>query len=109
VGGRNQEFALAAALRIADSPYIVVGAVDSDGTDGPGGQFFQDGFDIACLAGGLVDGGTAAEAIAAQVDIRKALTRHDTTPALWRLGSGILATQGISLTDLGVVLITGRT
>ena len=40
IGGRNQEFALAAALRLDGNPGIVVGAVDSDGTDGPGGQFW---------------------------------------------------------------------
>lgn len=37
VGGRNQEYCIAAAIRIAGSENIVVGAVDTDGTDGPGG------------------------------------------------------------------------
>lgn len=108
MGGRNQECALAAALRIAGSPHIVMGMVDSDGTDGPGAQFGRDVAAIPCLAGGLVDGETAGEAIAAQVDIRDALKRHDTTPALWRLNSGVLARPGVSLTDLGVILVTGR-
>ncbi|MBN1401697.1 MAG: DUF4147 domain-containing protein, partial [Anaerolineae bacterium] len=39
IGGRNQEYALAAALKIAGSEKIVVGAVDTDGTDGPGAQY----------------------------------------------------------------------
>lgn len=108
VGGRNQECALAAALRIAGSPNIVMGMVDSDGTDGPGTQFLRGGADIPCLAGGLTDGETVAEAIAAQVDIHDALKRHDTTLPLWRLKSGIVASPGISLTDLGVILISGR-
>jgi glycerate-2-kinase len=108
MGGRNQEYALAAALRIADSKQIVVGAVDSDGTDGPGGTLVTDEGEIACLAGGLVDGWTADAARAAGVDIREALRMHDTSPALWRLNGGILATPAVSMTDLGVILILGR-
>lgn len=108
VGGRNQEYALAAALGIAGSKYIVMGAVDSDGNDGPGGQFVAGGEAIPTLAGGIVDGQTLAEALAGGVDIRAALKRHDTTPALWRLDSGVLAAHNISITDLGVTLILGR-
>jgi len=108
MGGRNQEYALAAALRIADSTQIVVGAIDSDGTDGPGGTLVTNGEEIRCLAGGLVDGWTIDEALAAGVDIREALRTHDTSPALWRLNSGIHATPSVSMTDLGVILILGR-
>jgi len=35
IGGRNQEYALAAARRIVDSKNIVMAGVDTDGTDGP--------------------------------------------------------------------------
>jgi len=108
VGGRNQEYALSAALRIAGSKHIVVGAVDSDGTDGPGTQFSEAYRDIPCLAGGLVDGETASEARAAGIDLRAELRRHNATPALWKLDSGIVATHNISLNDLGVTLIMGR-
>jgi hypothetical protein len=61
-----------------------------------------------CLAGGIVDGQAVAEARAANVDILAALRRHNTSPALWKLQSGIVATQNISLTDLGVTLVMGR-
>jgi glycerate 2-kinase len=105
VGGRNQEFALAAAQRIAGSRRIVVGSVDTDGTDGPGGQFTEDHVEIPCLAGGIVDGMTLDEARSAGIDIESCLQRHDTTSALWRLGSGILAEPNISLNDLTVALI----
>ncbi len=107
VGGRNQEYALAAALRIAGSRNIVMGGVDTDGTDGPGGMFAADARGVRCLAGGLVDGETAAEARAAGVDIVAELRRHNTSAALWRLKSGIQASHNISLGDLDVTLIAG--
>ena len=107
IGGRNQEFALAAARRIAGSGRIVMASVDTDGTDGPGTQFNQGCQEIPCLAGGIVDGLTLQEAADAGVDVVDALKRHDTTPALWRLGSGILAEPNISLNDLTVALIMG--
>ncbi len=46
MGGRNQEYALSAALRIAGSKNVVMGRVDTDGTDGPGGCFAADAADI---------------------------------------------------------------
>ena len=61
-----------------------------------------------CLAGGIVDGETLAEAKRAGVDLREALRRHDTSPALWMLGSGVLATHSISLLDLRVTLIAAE-
>jgi glycerate 2-kinase len=105
VGGRNQEYALAAAREIAGSASIVIGAVDTDGTDGPGRQFRAHGQAAPQLAGGLVDGQTAALAAARDVDLQASLRRHDATPALWQLDSGIVATQNISVNDLGVALI----
>ena len=108
MGGRNQEFALAAALEIADSQNIVVASVDTDGTDGPGVQFSGQMDDIpSCLAGGIVDGFTLAEAKKAGVDITAELKRHNTSPALWKLKSGVLATPNISLLDLTVILVMG--
>jgi glycerate 2-kinase len=108
VGGRNQEFALAGALKIAGSENIIMGGVDTDGTDGPGGHFADDAGNIPCLTGGIVDGQTVAEARAAEVDIVADLRRHNASRALWRLDSGIAAAQGISVGDLDVTLIMGR-
>ena len=99
---------LSAALRIAGSAHIVMGAVDTDGTDGPGGRFAEDCGDIPCLTGAIADGYTAAEAQAAGVDLLAAIRRHNTSPALWALNSGIAATQNNSAGDLGVTLILGR-
>ncbi len=108
MGGRNQELTLSAALKIAGSENIVIGSVDTDGTDGPGSQFSNDPADILCLAGGIVDGQTVDLAKKMGVDIIEALKRHNTTPALSNLKSGVVATPNISLIDLTVALITGR-
>lgn len=105
IGGRNQELALSAALRLFGSKRIVIGAVDTDGTDGPGSQLFQSGEVIPCLAGGIVDGETVNEAKQKGVDIVGELKTHNSTPALWRLDSGVVATPNISLQDLCVTLI----
>jgi glycerate-2-kinase len=107
IGGRNQEFALAAALRIAGSRKIVIGAVDTDGTDGPGVQFAEKGENYPTLAGGMVDGLTVSEAVAAGISIEEELRKHNTTPPLLMLNSGIAAGHSISLSDFGVTLIMG--
>ena len=86
IGGRNQEYALAAALKIAGSEQIVIGAVDTDGTDGPGAQYVHGVEHIPTLAGGLVDGFTMREAEERGLDIRRALKQHNATPLL--LGAG---------------------
>ena len=71
VGGRNQEYCIGAAITIAGSEKIVVGAVDTDGTDGPGGFKFPGAPE--CLGGAIVDGYTVAEAKAKGVDFWEAL------------------------------------
>jgi glycerate 2-kinase len=99
---------LAAAEKIAGSAHIVVGAVDTDGTDGPGAQYVDGAGPIPTLAGGIVDGYTVREAAERGLDIRHELRRHNATPLLLALDNGILAAQSTGLRDLGVVLITGR-
>jgi glycerate 2-kinase len=108
IGGRNQEFALAAALKIGGSENIVMASVDTDGTDGPGFQFSHETTDIPCLAGGIVDGKTTEEAKDRGVDIIGALRHHDTTHTLWKLQSGVVVSPNISVIDLTVALILGR-
>jgi len=108
MGGRNQEFALSAARGIAGSRGIIVGSVDTDGTDGPGAQFADAADDALCLSGGIVDGTAFDEAGKAGIDIAHTLKTHDTSPALRKLSSGVVATPNISLIDLTVVLVMGR-
>jgi glycerate-2-kinase len=108
IGGRNQEFVLAAALKIAGSENIVVGSVDTDGTDGPGTQFMNEAAEIPCLAGGIVDGQTADQAKRLGIDLIGELKRHNTTAPLVKLNSGVVASPNISLIDLTVALILDR-
>jgi glycerate-2-kinase len=108
IGGRNQEYALGAALMIADTHHVVMGAIDTDATDGPGGNFAEDQGDIRCLAGGIVDGETMSEAQALGISIHDALRTHAASAALWKLKSGIVAEQNISVGDLDVTLVTER-
>jgi glycerate-2-kinase len=97
-GGRNQEFALAAALRIRGSTRITVAAVDSDGTDGP-----------TNVAGGLVDGYSATRAENMGIDIFKALRTHNSTTALMKLNDAIITGHtGMNLMDLRVISISEK-
>ena len=107
MGGRNQEFALTAAVRIAGSENVLIASADSDGTDGPGRQFHAVG-DIPDLAGAIVDGTTIGRARAAGIDVVAELDNHNTSPALWALDDAILATHNISVNDLMVTLVLGR-
>ena len=103
IGGRNQECMLAAVKHIAGSKRIVCGAVDTDGTDGPGG--FNAPGAPSCLSGAIVDGYTAEEAEKKSINIMEALIHHDTSTALWALDSAIYAEQGVSLNDLILGLV----
>lgn len=106
IGGRNQEFALAAAREIAGTRNIIMASVDTDGTDGPGIQFADRLDDMpSCLAGGVVDGDTLAAAEKTGIDIPAELKKHNTSHPLWKLDCGIQATPNISLLDLTVILV----
>jgi hydroxypyruvate reductase len=68
-GGRNQEFALAAALDIAGCGRIVLLSGGTDGTDGP-----------TDAAGAIVDHLTAARARQAGLDLRQHLDQNNAYP-----------------------------
>jgi glycerate 2-kinase len=112
VGGRNQEFVLSAAMRIFEMGEmgIVIGSVDSDGTDGPGAQLVSGSSSVLrTLAGGVVDGKTLADALAMGIDLQKELKNHNSTPVLTRLKSGIYTgNTGIVGGDLRVVLVPDK-
>jgi glycerate 2-kinase len=71
LGGRNQELALAAALRLEGVAGVSFASLATDGTDGP-----------TDAAGALVDGDTAALARQQGMDPRAALDRNDSHRAL---------------------------
>ena len=106
VGGRNQEFCLYAAMRIAGNERIVIGSVDSDGTDGPGGLEAEGA--PSCLGGAVVDGHTAAKAEEMGIDIPGYLKRHSSSEPLWKLDSGLSMVHGVSANDITVTLIRER-
>lgn len=94
-GGRNQEFVLAAAPRIEGSPNIVVGSVDSEGTDGP-----------TEVAGGIVDGYTLQRAAEAGFDTAAELANHNSGEVLERLGDAIVTgVRGTNVRDLRVIYV----
>ncbi len=103
VGGRNQEYALAAAGKIEGSRRIIIASVDTDGTDGPGGLRIAGA--PVCLGGAIVDGDTIKEMKRLGIDGKQALRTHNTSQALWQTGCGISIEQNISMNDLTVILL----
>ena len=103
IGGRNQEYCIAAATRISGNKNIVFGAVDTDGTDGPGG--FKHPGAPQCLAGAVVDGYTAEEAKDAGIDLFEALKTHGTSEPMWKLNCGVDAESNVSALDLRIIYI----
>ena len=96
-GGRNQEFVLAAAGRIAGSAHIAIASVDSEGTDGP-----------TEAAGGIVDGETLARAQAAGLDIGAELANHNSSAVLGGLDDLIVTgVRGTNVRDLRLIYVGG--
>jgi hydroxypyruvate reductase len=93
VGGRNQQFALACATKIAGEKITVLSA----GTDG------IDGNSIA--AGAVADGSTIKRAQAGGFDARAALEKFDAYPFFSALGDAIeIGPTGNNLRDLRILL-----
>jgi len=93
VGGRNQQFALACAEKIAGEDVTVLSA----GTDGVDGN--------SPAAGAVVDGSTVERARLRGVDARAALDRFDAYPFFTTLGDAIeIGPTGNNLRDLRILL-----
>jgi len=94
-GGRNQEFALAAAVDIAGIAGIVVLSAGTDGTDGP-----------TDAAGALADGRTVARGQDAGLDAMAHLQGNDAYPFFDRLGDLIkTGPTNTNVMDLRVILV----
>jgi glycerate 2-kinase len=105
MGGRNQEFSLAAAMQISGSERIVIASIDTDGTDGPGRQFVTGYDDVPVLNGAIVDGTTVPRAEEMGYDVFGELRRHNTSPILYALGDGLIASPSVSMNDISVALV----
>ena len=93
VGGRNQQFALACAARIADENITVLSA----GTDGIDGD--------SPAAGAVVDGSTMTRGQSKGLDARTALEKFDAYPFFRALGDAIeTGPTGNNLRDLRILL-----
>jgi len=95
-GGRNQELALATALKIGGSKGITIASIGSDGTDGP-----------TDIAGAVVDGYSSERAARAGVDLFECLKMHDSSKALKRRDDAIYTNNtGTNLMDLVIVYVS---
>ena len=95
MGGRNQEFALAAALEIDQAGHIVILSGGTDGNDGP-----------TDAAGAVVDSDTVKRARSLGLDPLRFLTNNDAYPFFETLGD-LLNTgpTGTNVMDVRVVLV----
>ncbi len=95
VGGRNQEFALAAALDIQNTALIVVLSGGTDGTDGP-----------TDAAGAIADHTTVQRSKKAGLDCRQHLENNDAYPFFKNLGDLLMTgpTQ-TNVMDLRVIIV----
>ena len=95
-GGRNQEFALAAALHLAGNEHITVLSGGTDGTDGP-----------TDAAGAIADGSTTKRGHAAGLDAADHLSRNDSYHFFQPLGDLLMTgPTGTNVMDLRLLLIT---
>jgi hydroxypyruvate reductase len=98
LGGRNQEFALSAAMDIAGLDNTAILSAGTDGTDGP-----------TDAAGAIADGTTLARAKRAGVDPRRFLENNDSYRFFAVLGDLIhTGPTNTNVMDLRVVLVDGR-
>ncbi len=95
IGGRCQEFALAAALEMDGLEGVVILAAGTDGTDGPTGA-----------AGALVDGRSARRAREQRYDPRARLDDNDSHPVLACLGDLVITgPTNTNLLDIYLLLV----
>ena len=93
-GGRNQEFALAAALGIAELADVVILSGGTDGTDGP-----------TDAAGAIVDGSTLQRARQLGLDPAQHLQQNDAYPFFAALGDLLITgPTNTNVMDLQLIL-----
>ncbi len=95
MGGRNQEFALAAAIDLAGVSKVAVFSAGTDGTDGP-----------TDAAGAFADGGSVGRAEKLGLRAKDFLARHDSYHFFETIG-GLIKTgpTGTNVMDIRVLLV----
>jgi len=94
-GGRNQEFALAAAIGIAGLPDTLILSAGTDGTDGP-----------TDAAGAFADGSTTRRAAALGLSPTRHLENNDAYPFFAALGDlFITGATRTNVMDLRIILV----
>jgi glycerate 2-kinase len=94
-GGRNQEIALGAALKIGGMRGVVIASISTDGIDGP-----------TDAAGAVVDGNTIQHAYESRLDPRRFLAQNDSYSFFSKLGDLIFTgPTGTNVCDVSVTVI----
>lgn len=94
-GGRNQEFALAAAIEIDGAPRAAIATFATDGADGP-----------TDAAGAIVTGETCRTAREIGLDPAEHLRRHDSHGFFQKVGGYIrTGPTGTNVNDLAIALV----
>ena len=97
IGGRNLEFAAAAALTIDGATDIAIGSIGTDGRDGP-----------TDAAGAVVDGETAVRARTARMELTDHLRNNDTLRALDAAGAVVrTGATGTNVADVYAAVWSG--
>ena len=94
-GGRNQEMALSAAIKIAGLDNVLILPAATDGTDGP-----------TDATGAIADGSTVARALAAGLDPAEYLARNDSYHFFEQLGDLVITgPTNTNVNDLTFVFV----
>ncbi|HSB05998.1 MAG TPA: DUF4147 domain-containing protein [Thermodesulfobacteriota bacterium] len=95
LGGPSQELALGFAMEVDGRSGFCIGAIDTDGTDGP-----------TEIAGGIGDGSTVERARKKRLDVYESLKNHDSLNLLRAVGDEIITgNTGTNVCDLNVIYV----
>ncbi len=95
IGGRNQELALSAALKLQGVEGAVIASLNTDGVDGP-----------TDAAGAIVDGKTLERAMRLDLNPEEYLARNDSHSFFSKLGDLIVTgPTGTNVNDISLIII----
>ncbi|MDH5753655.1 MAG: glycerate kinase [Candidatus Bathyarchaeota archaeon] len=95
LGGRNQEIALAASLKLSSMNGVVVASLSTDGVDGP-----------TDAAGAIIDGKTLTRAAKMKLNPEEFLAENDSYNFFSRLGDLIFTgPTGTNVNDVSVIVV----